>query len=54
MKGLKDKLRSTLDFYLSKLPDDESRDFMLELIVRDFRDFIRESAAKTHNTTKKP
>lgn len=38
MIELENKLRQTLDFYLSRMPDDESRDFMIKLILRDCRE----------------
>jgi hypothetical protein len=35
MKELEQKLRTTLKFYLDKLPDEQSKDFMIKLIIRD-------------------
>ena len=35
MDKLEQKLKKTLSFYLSSLIDDESRDFMIKLILRD-------------------
>lgn len=37
MKELEQKLRTTLKFYLDKLPDEQSKDFMINLIMRDIK-----------------
>lgn len=42
MKELELKLRTTLKFYLDKLPDKESKDFMIKLIMRDTKAEIKE------------
>lgn len=34
-KKLEEKLRETLSWHLVRLPDEETRDFMLKLIIRD-------------------
>lgn len=36
-ESLEQRLRKTLSFYLAKLPDNESRDFMIQLIIRDYK-----------------
>lgn len=40
MEKLEEKLKETLKPYLIKLPDDESRDFILKLIIRDVSEFF--------------
>ena len=34
-KELEERLKKTLSWHLIRLPDDETRDFMLKLIIRD-------------------
>lgn len=40
-KEFEQKLKQTLKFYLDRLPDEESRDFMIKLILRDCKEEIR-------------
>ena len=42
MEELKQKLTKTLDLFLNKFPDDESRDFVIQLILRDIQEEIKD------------